>query len=201
MSGVDWAKVYEKLYGHPLGQSGPNPEAKVIEQSADSLSDSLLTKGRLVRRQLSVEIQKAGLPTDVIPFLMALLDEGSDNWPPMSPDQQLGLNLVVSVLKESGDFPSTKMSMLPGLQYNKMIDDIMKNLGTWGQTKLLGEFVKDYMTVIKRYQGAFAKAIPEIPKGSEGAILSVYLQQAIKKRPFNYQFGHLLKKAIELMFG
>jgi hypothetical protein len=199
MGDIDWAKVYERLYGHPLGTPVP-PETEVIEQAADSLSDSLLEKGPLVLRQLSVEIQTAGLPAEAVPFLLSLLDEGSDNWPPMSPSQQLGLNLAISVLKESGSFPSIEMTTLPSLQYDKAFNDVMKNLGTWGETKFLGEFVRAYAAVIKRYQKAFSKVVPLIPKGSEGAILSIYLRHAIKNRPFNYQFGHLLKKAIKLMF-
>jgi hypothetical protein len=197
---TDWAKVYEKLYGRPITQPGPLPEAAVMEKVVDAFSDSLLGKGSQIRKQVYMEANKAGLPLNMVPYFLALLNEGSLNWPSMSSDQELGLRLIVDVLKESGAFPAYKMTVLPGLEYDKPMDNALKNLGLWGQTRFLADLFKDYAAIIKHHQGTFLKARPEVPKGSEGVILNIYVRDSVKKRPHNYQFGHLVQKAFRLMF-
>ncbi len=201
MSDIDWAKIHERLFGYPADQPGPPPEAPIVESAIEALADAFLGKGRLVYRQIALEAQKAGIPASVMPYLYALLDGGSANWPPMTEDQKKGIVLAIDLLKQSGHKTKIKLNALPGLEYEKALDEVLLKLGTWGQTKLLGEFIREYASVLKSYRDEIRKIHPEIPRGSEEAILSAYIQQALKKRPFSYQFGHLLKKAIELAFG
>lgn len=200
MSGLDWGKIHERLFGYPSDQAGPPPEAPIVEQAAEDFAEAILEKSVLVNRQISAEIREAGIPADFIPYLYALLDDGPPSWPVLSSEQQQGLDLALDILRNSGDKPVLPLRVLPGRQYEREIDTALKNLGQWSQTKFRAEIIRDYAKTLQRHQGALRKLHPEIPRGSEGSVLSTYLQEALKRRPFNYNFGNLAKKALIFMF-
>lgn len=198
---IDWAKVYEKLYGHPVTQPGPDAIDAVIEKAAEEVADLFLEKARFVLKQVTEESRQPGMPPDAISRILALMNAGEEFWPSMNPVQAQGLDFAVSILKDSGDFPYKMISTDPVPERDPSVDAAIMNLGTWGQTRLLGKLFEDYAKVIERYQGAFAEAMPVIPEGSEGAILNIYLRRYVELRPHNYHFGHLTRKGLALMFG
>lgn len=200
MNDINWGKIHERLLGYPIDQTGPSVETQVADRAIAVLGEAFLKKASLVRKQLGLEIQKAGLPANATPYLYNVLGD-SRNWPQMSLNQKRGLSLAIELLQQTGNKPRFRLEELPGFEYEKAIDDILKNLGTWGETKLLAEFLREYTNVIRKFQGELRKVHPTMTPEVEEAVLGAYIQQSLKKRSFNYVSGHMLKKAIELAFN
>jgi len=130
----DWGKAHEVLYGYPAGSEEPL-ETKVVARAVDDFVEDLLKRGNAIIRQAAYEANKAGLPVEGIPYFYFLLDEQSENWPQMHPMKRQGLDLVASILKESGKMPpySRVMSILPPSS-ERSVHLALDNLGTWGAT-------------------------------------------------------------------
>lgn len=197
---LDWNKAHEILFGYPLGQKEP-PELKVVNKAVDGFVDDLLSLGNTVVRQVAIEADKAGLPTETLPYFFFLLDKQAANWPQMSSDDRRGLNLAVAILKESGKMPPyTGVMALPDSQHERAADAALKSLGRWGASKFLANVVGAYQRVLERFERDLRKARPDVPRGSEDAYLNAFIRAALKKRPFSFTHGQLAQQAIEMIF-
>ncbi len=189
---MDWARVFELLYGHSPEDSAPPTYQKVMKVMARDVTSMLLGKSNMVTRQITLEADRQGM-APFLQYVFFILMDRSKEWPRLPEKHKSALQLVRSILSESGNVPPYQDGLTPPpVQEEKRVDMTLTAIAVWASSSLASVLRKDYETISKRHVGSFEKEIL-LPSDMEAHYyVSSLFETAIEETPLVFPGGHLL---------
>lgn len=186
---VDWDKVFEILYGHPVDKPEPR-HLKVMQDLAKKVGNAFLGHGKEIIRQVTSEASKQ----DLLPYLQYvffILMERSREWPSLARDRKEALYLIKDLLAKSGETP-TYIDRLetPPSDLEKGVDATLAALAQWGSLVLSRTLRQEYSGIVKHYQPTLKRVMP----GIEVAATKAIFETALAKYPLAFPRGFFLEQ-------
>lgn len=187
--------IHNVLYGYPAGEKEPK-SIQAVKKIADAMGDLLIKQGPKLRRQVTIEGQKAGMVPASYPYLYYTLDIREQDWPPMRPSAKRRLSFVRTILADSGEMPAYRhLLQTPTAEQEPVIDQTLLGLAEFC-VDLEIAFLREYTKLVKKNLW-FATADPRIEDEDDLNRLVVSL---VKRNPGRYSSGLVTKAFFDSLF-
>lgn len=193
---VTYDLIHKVLYGYPSGEAEP-AVFKIVKKIADATGDLLVKQGPRIRRQITIEGQKAGVVPSSYPYLYYLLDTREDDWPLKVEWARNVLFLLRAILQESGDMPAYKhLLQTPVLEQEKAVDQVFLGLANFGYS-LVTEIGHSYLKILKK--NLWTAMADYRVEGEDD--LNALVVKMVKRNPGYYSSGLVTKAFFDSYLG
>lgn len=197
---MSWADFYEQMWGHRLDDPQGEEKVKLLKRVAEDFVNVLDKQGNAIIRQVVLEAQKAGVPSQFYPYVFFSLMEQMRAWPRMSKWLQDALKMVKEILFHSGKTPSYSSSLkLPDVQMEEAVETTLEALALWGGTKFTATLLGEFSELIKKYKPALGKIQPDLDRQLWDDALHTGLLETARDRPHTLPDGLLLNRVLEVI--
>ena len=172
-------------------------EEKVLAALGKDFEDFILAQAKPITNALIESANKAGLPSEYLPYLIYLLFEQKSGWPRMGKSSVDAISTMLKILIESGNTPRYRKALqMPSGSEEFLVDEAIKKFAGWGLTRFAASLLQEYMRLLKRYSREWAKASPATPRKKSMAVLDYIFKDSITSKLL-YAHSNLLDLVFE----
>jgi len=137
--------------------------------------------------QAIVEIaNKSGYHPEGLPYLFFVLFERKKDWPRLSKGDFGAMNVLTNILAAAGEVPSYRNGLkVPDKENEKILDDVLKKVAIWMQTKLAAQLLRGYVGLLKKYAPAWLNASEDTTADKAIGVLKYIFEESILGLPIH----------------
>lgn len=181
---VDWEVVYERMYGHPVGDKTGERLADIITRMGTAVMGFIMGQGDTVIAQVRDQMQKARVPAKYLPYVFFTLVESKEFWPSMTPEQTESLKMALRIMNTAGKTPSYQRGLqVPDFaDAEAVMDQVILGLATWADKPLRDILWRGLGQKVKAATPEVQKLL-EIPAPAASTKLILKLRQVARNNP------------------
>ena len=190
------------LAWRPSGVKFSSQAEDTLMQGVGQRLDRNLTKiGKEAYKELLSLANKAGIPSDALPYVLWVLDSNA-GLPHLPQKEGKALQMAMDVMRRTGWLPhySSAFTVVDNLQIDQAIDKLSRNLGTWSLRSM-------YPEILKAYQDALKSQVKAVPKATQGRVapqdafnfLRLSFRQVVTIDSSMFRDGELLRRVVRLL--
>lgn len=185
--------------------TGPTPsEDQVVDHFADDFVEHVLwPSSTSFLRQVVLEANKAGIPSQYLPYVFWALVDGRKWWPNMHPMMVKGLRIALSLVRSQGDMPNYRGALsTPPPEMHTALDQTIKGLAMWTLNGWAPSLIGGYTKMLKKWERQMVRAVGDsLPSDKAMAYLKVLFEGYLRKQPGRFLDGMLLERVVfDLLF-
>lgn len=176
--------------------SGPT---STEDQVLDGFVEDLVEKGiwplsPVILRKFVEEANKAGVPSEYMPYVFWLWNDKRTSWPQMAPRSVLALKIARDIVASQGDMPNYLAYMsMPPPEMEPAVDQVLERLGFWASGGMLGQIVRVFSATLTKWTPAMERAVGDtLPLGKSMVYLTVLFKDSLRRSSAQFVDGTIL---------
>jgi len=174
-------------------------EKKVLAAFGKDFEKFLLSQASLITRTIVEIANKSGYDTGYLQYLFYVLFERSQDWPSLPKKSFGALKTLPKILTAAGEIPHYRDGLqTPDLDNEQKMDDILKKLAVWAQTKFTSQILRGYLALLKKHLRAWLNASPDTSEDKGISVLKYIFEDSLLRLPI-YTYSDLMDSVMRFI--